>query len=234
MHRALIAMAVAAALAGCHSEPVAPAEGSPAASASSAPAPFDAARFDAAGKAVGDAALAYAGTCDLSTEAPTGWFDFISYDVCSLDAKALEPVLEARKKLADASPPPEAMPLPALAFAEQARIFGDFVDGVRAIRVSRGTMRTYQGLALAWNAYKPDAKIPTEPKHALDQYFVKHPSRPIDYIWEQTGCYDPTSWAYVGCEPSHPYVRANRYDVRRAHGTPLAWRTSVQGPFLAD
>ena len=238
MHRPVsrvsgLALVGSAAVLGCRSEPVAAIGASAAGSASSAPV-FDAGRFDPAARAVVDAALAYAETCNLKAEEPTGWFDFITYDVCSNEAKDLDPAIAAGKSLEQTTAGMRALPLPARAVAEEARIFVEFVEGVAKIHVSRGTMRLYQDLALAWNAYKPDAKAPTEPKHALDQYFVAYPERGVAYIWEQTGCYDEKTVEWVGCDPVHPYVRLDRYGVHRKRGTPLPWRSSPQGPFLAN
>jgi len=238
VHRALIRTAALAALApllACRSEPVAVDTGSagPAASADAAP-PFDAARFDPAARAFVDAALAYAETCNLRAEAPEGWFDFITYDVCSTEAKDLDPVLAAGKAFQDVAAPMAALPIPAKAVADQVRIFREWADGVAKIQVSRGTMALYQGVALAYNAYKPDAKVPTEPKRALDQYFVAYPERGVAYIWEQVGCYDPKTFEWLGCDPARPTVRIDRYGIHRARGTPLPWRSSSQGPFLAE
>ena len=125
-------------------------------------------------------------------------------------------------------------PVLAQALADQIDVFQTWMDGISKIEVSRGTLRVYQGLALAFDAYKPDAKVPTEPKHALDQYFVAYPERGVAYIWEQVNCYDPKTFNWVNCEPSHPYVRLDRYAIHRKRGTPLLWRSSPQGPFIAE
>jgi hypothetical protein len=229
------ALAALAALLACRSEPVASVAGAPepAASAAAAP-PFDAARFDPAARAFVEAALAYAETCNLETDEPGNWFDYITYDVCSTDTKDTGPVIAAGKTFQDVAAPMANPPVPAKALADQVRIFREWAEGVEKIQVSRGTMLLYQGLALAYNAYKPEAKVPTEPKRALDQFFVEYPQRGVAYIWEQKGCYDAQTLQYNGCEPGRPTVRLDRYAIHRQRGTPLAWRSSPQGPFLAD
>ena len=229
-----LALGGAAALLGCRTEPVGAMEPSPTGSPSGAPTAFDAGRFDPAAKALLDAALAYAETCNLKAEAPTGWFDFITYDVCSDAAKDVDPVIAASKALEQVVAGMRDLPLSARGMAEESRIFREWAEGVAKIHVSRGTMRLYQDLALAWNAYKPDAQAPTEPKHALDQYFVAYPDRSVAYIWEQIDCYDEKTLVWLSCDPAHPYVRMDRYTVHRKRGTPLVWRSSPQGPFLAN
>jgi hypothetical protein len=195
---------------------------------------FDAASFDPAAKAFVAAALSYAETCDLKAEEPTGWFDFINYDICSSRPQDFEPVFAAKEAFDRATESMLHVPLLARDLGDQIRIFANWIDGVSKIQVSRGTMRVYQGLALALNAYAPEAKMPTEPKHALDQYFVAYPVRGVAYIWEQVNCYDPVSFRWSDCSPTSPYVRMDRYAIHRKRGTPLVWRSSPQGPYLAE
>jgi len=243
VYRPLIGLSLAALLAtlsGCRREPVALASNAtPSASTSSSAAPFDDAKFDTAAKAFVEAVLAHAETCNLEADSPAGWFDFITYDVCSTSPKDIDPALAAAQTLESgvserANLTKSDMPMAARAFLDQARIERDWLGGVEKIQVSRGTMRSYQALSIAYNGYKPDAKLPTEPKHALDQYFVAYPSRSVAYIWEQVYCYEPNTFVYNGCDPSRPHVRMDRYAIHRHRGTPLEWRTSAQGPFLAD
>lgn len=231
---ATMSLACSLSLTACHSEPVA-GDVAPAPPASGAAVvPFDAARFDASAKGFVDAALTYAETCNLEAEQPGYWFDFITYDVCSTDAKDIAGVISASDTFQAAATGMTDLPVAATAVVEQVKIFRSWVEQVQKIKVTRGTMLVYQGLSLAYNAYKPNAVVPTEPKHALDQYFVVYPSRGVAYIWEQRLCYDPETLYYTGCDPTKTTVRMDRYEIHRKRGTPLKWKTSPQGPFLVD
>lgn len=238
MHRALtftIRICALLALSACHGESVAGSSvDAPSSSHALDTMPFDQPAFDTKAKAFVDAALTYTETCNLQVDAPKGWFDFISFDVCSTKHDDLAPVEAAGKAFDGLDPTLKSAPLEAVALFERIKTFRSWALGISKIKVTRGTMRIYQDLALAYDAYRPEAKVPTEPKHALDQYFVVHPERSVAYIWEQTGCYDKKTYEYVGCDPTHDYVRMDRYAIHRQRGTPLQWNQSPQGPFLPD
>lgn len=51
---------------------------------------------------------------------------------------------------------------PAASFAEEIRLFAEWVEVVRELR-KNGTLAHYQELAAAWNAWRPDEKVAVDP-----------------------------------------------------------------------
>lgn len=220
MRRALGLVVMGLLVCGCAKETVA--DPLPASDVAATDAAFDKAAFDKVARAFVDASLAYAETCQLDVAEPGNWFHFISYDVCSTEAKDTSPVAKAEEQLVAAAGDGSGAPVEAKAYLDQAAIFAEWVATAARVKVTRGTMLSYQHLALAYNRYDPSAKVPTEPKRALDQYFVKYPAPFVNYIWIQKGA------------ATDDGEQLTAYERRRKRGTPLRWRQSSQGPFLGD
>jgi hypothetical protein len=190
--------------------------GAPASSAAPAPAssaprqPFAAAELAPLGRAAVDAALKAADACRLVATDPGTWFDYISYDQCSWKAGEVDAYQAALKPLlayADA----HELPAAPRTFVDHARLFGEWLS-LAARSESRGTVRLYQDLALAYNAQGPAQKVDADPPSIVKQYTEDFGVVFIDYIWKSYG----------------------RYKAHAARPRPFVWRTGAQGPFLAD
>lgn len=143
------------------------------------------------------AALTAAKSCIISVYA----FDDAADDcpVPEADVKALEAsaaALDAFVKKSAAGVPPDAK-----AFATVALAFSEWLVHGHKYKRTRGTLRLFQDVADAWNAYRPGAPIPVDP---VDEYravgfgskgYIMKPMKKTDgrVLWKS--CYDgPCLW----------------------------------------
>jgi hypothetical protein len=160
-------------------------------------------------EAVIDAAGAIVAACGLDVVEPGDWFEFQTFDICKWKKGEPAAYQGAAAKLA-AYAEDHDLPPAARTFADEARLFADWVGLAERSEKTRGTLRLYQDVALAWTALRPDRPVAPDPPHILKLWFEKMDDRWVDYIWSSK----------------------RTYAAHRALGTPLRWHTSPQGPFL--
>ncbi|MFT3767347.1 MAG: hypothetical protein QM820_17750 [Minicystis sp.] len=191
--RARSLLAVALLLAACDRFDANPA---PVASTSaSAPLPADPEETRKLARAAADAALACARTCII--HAPS--FDDAA-DGCPADAATVKTLAAAAQALT-AHVQARTVSGEAAAFAKVAALFADWMTQTTELQRSRGTLRLYQHVADAWNAYQPKEPIPVDP---IDEYrlyghgskgYIMKPVPKTDgrVVWKS--CYDgPCLW----------------------------------------
>ncbi|HEU4404055.1 MAG TPA: hypothetical protein VFS43_01990 [Polyangiaceae bacterium] len=223
MRAALSAASLAAAClaGGCSVRPLdLPQADGPAASASApaapppAPAPADPGALAEAGRQAIEAAQAFVGErCELGYR-EVGLFSYESFDRCPVEAAqvaAYGRAVEALERVAAGAP------APALNFVEKAKMFRGWVELVARTGDTRGTVAFYQGLAEAYNAWRPDAAVWVDPPRILALHFGVAAAQP-------------------GSE-THRHNYLNNYDRKgpkrleafRASGKKLVWRFGPQG-----
>ncbi|APR81853.1 Hypothetical protein A7982_07202 [Minicystis rosea] len=146
-------------------------------------------------QAAADAALACARTCVI--HAPP--FDDAS-DGCTADAATVAPLAEAARSLL-AHTEKHVVPGEAAAFAKTASLFAEWMTQAQKLQRTRGTLRLYQDVADAWNAYQPKAPIPVDPIVEYRLYgfgskgYIMKPTPKTEgrVVWKS--CYDgPCLW----------------------------------------
>jgi hypothetical protein len=190
--RALAAM-LALALAGCDRFETA------------APAPASASAVATAGdeetlrlaRPAKESALACARTCVI--HAPS--FQDAA-DACNPDAATVKALADAAAALeAHAGAHPAEVRGPAAAFAGAAQLFADWVVKGVSLGRTRGTLRLFQDVAEAWNAYRPGEPIPVDPVDEYRRYgfgskgYIMRPLQKTagKAVWKS--CYDgPCLW----------------------------------------
>jgi hypothetical protein len=105
----------------------------------------------------------------------------IPFDACPTSAAFVdgyERALTSFAGLADRA----ALSGPAATFRDKARAFGDFTRAAFASGSTRGTAALFQDLALAHNAWLPDAAVAVDPPRIVDLYFGVSGVQSTDYF----------------------------------------------------
>jgi hypothetical protein len=167
----------------------------PAGSASPDAGAADPAETKKLARAAADAALACARTCII--HAPS--FDDAA-DECPADAGAVKALADAADALA-AHGRARRMAGDAAAFATTASLFAEWMSRGLERKRTRGTLRLFQDVADAWNAYQPKEPIPVDPIEEYRLYghgskgYIMQPVKKVDgrVVWKS--CYDgPCLW----------------------------------------
>jgi hypothetical protein len=174
-------------------------------------APASAPELAAVARPALDAARRAVDGCRLVAIDPGFWFDYVMYDRCAWKEGEVAAYREKAAALA-AYAVSHDLPLAARTFADHARLFGEWLALAERADTTRGTVRLFQDLALAYDAYDPEHRVDPDPPGIVKQYTEDFGVPIIHYIWE-----------------SH-----RRYELHRAKPRPLLWRDGAQGPFLAD
>lgn len=192
---AVVALSLSLSLAGCDGFDARPA--APATSASETPPAASAEDTYRLAKPAADAALAAAKKCTIS--APP--FDDAA-DHCPVDeatGKALTSAVSALTTHVRANAP--SVPRDAAAFAETVARFEEWVRQGLEYSRTRGTLRLFQDVADAWNAYRPKEPLAVDPveEYGLVGYgskgYIMKPLKKTDgrVVWKS--CYDgPCLW----------------------------------------
>ena len=171
------------------------------------------AAFDGKAKLAIKAAQTALEACNLLVDSPGDWFDFEVYDWCEWKAGTIPAYAKAVGELSSlVGASPELNQGPRRSVVEQLTAFKDWLELADRAKQSRGSCALFQDLAQAWNAYRPEQKVDTDPKPIVEQYHVKMKDTGAHYIAKSY----------------------KLYDARKKYGFPLPWRRGVHGPRLPN
>lgn len=139
------------------------------------------AQLQAAGAALIERAQAFVGPgCRLGSD-QVELISVIPFDRCPTDAGMVAAYGQALAAV-EGRPVAVAARGPLASFLEKARAFGDFTRAALASQDTRGTAALYQDLALAYNAWRPDAPAAVDPPRIVALYFGVAHSPSTDYF----------------------------------------------------